>query len=239
MKILHIETATQVCSVALSDHGQLVSVKEINEVNAHASHLTLLIQDLLKDANISLRHLAAIAVSKGPGSYTGLRIGVATAKGLCYGADIPLLSVDSLSLLACGFVEYANKTGLKLSNAWLLPMIDARRMEVYSASYDSQLNQMEPISARIIDRNSFEGLLYKGKKLILFGDGADKFAPLFENDALVEVFEHFRCSAQYGVHLAYQKLLKGETEDTAYFDPFYLKDFVPTSPKKGTAINAG
>lgn len=232
MKILHIETATQVCSVALSENGVLVLDKDIDMANAHASHLTLLIEELLAETNEQLCNLSAVSVSKGPGSYTGLRIGVATAKGLCYGADLPLLAVDSLSLMASGFLAHARVLGSDLSDAWLMPMIDARRMEVYSAAYEKDLEQVEPIAARIIDEHSFDQESYKGKNLLLFGDGADKFARLFSAHDRVKVTENFRCSARYGIHLAYQRLQAKQFEDIAYFDPLYLKDFVPTKPKE-------
>lgn len=232
MKILHIETATQICSVALSEDGVLVLAKDMAKANAHASHLTLLIEELLAETGEQLGNLSAISVSKGPGSYTGLRIGVATAKGLCFGADLPLLAVDSLSLMASGFLDHARELGTDLSDVWLMPMIDARRMEVYTAAFDKDLTQVEPIAARIIDEHSFDEELYNGKIMLLFGDGADKFAQLFSTNDRVTVVENFKCAAGHGVHLAYQKLLAKQFEDTAYFDPLYLKDFVPTKPKE-------
>lgn len=232
MKILHIETATQVCSVALSNNGVLVLAKAIDEANVHASRLTLLISELLADAGIGLKDLSAIAVSKGPGSYTGLRIGVATAKGLCYGADLPLLAIDSLHLMAAGFVGSYREAKEKNDRSKLLfcPMIDARRMEVYSAVYDESLHQVEPIAARIIDQAAFFEK-YENNKLLLFGDGADKLYPLFAAGTAVEVVRGFKSSAAYGVYLAFEQLKAGNYEDIAYFEPYYLKDFVPTLPK--------
>lgn len=231
MLILQIETATSVCSCALSLNGKTIGVKEINQPNIHIEKLTLLIRALLQESEHTFDELNAIAVSTGPGSYTGLRIGVSTAKGLCYALDIPLIAVNTLDAMAEGFLE---KFLMVDQGSLICPMIDARRMEVYSATYDYRLKQVEGTAARIIDENSFKELGNK-YKLLLFGDGANKFTQLFHNTNHVEIIEGFENSAAYLTKKAYQKAQNKEFENLAYFEPFYLKDFVPTQSrnKKG------
>lgn len=226
MLILQIETATAVCSCSLSLNGEEVAVRELNEANVHIEKLTLLIEEVLSVVGNALEDLDAVAVSMGPGSYTGLRIGVSTAKGLCYALDIPLISVNTLDAMASGFIEkHAQAYGKYL----ICPMIDARRREVYSAIYTSDLTKVEPVAARIIDENSFQDV---SNTLVLFGDGAEKFTDTFLGDEKVVVFNGFVNSAQYLTKIAYQKAMQQDFEDVAYFEPFYLKDFVPTQPKK-------
>ncbi len=227
--ILQIETATQVCSVALSTNGIVVAYRDMDESNVHASQLTLLVEEVLKESGLSFADLSAVAVSKGPGSYTGLRIGVSTAKGFCYAADLPLIGVNTLAGMAMGFAEM--DAGDLAENAWLCPMVDARRMEVYSAVYDHQLRPIAPVAANIIDERSFD-YLDADQKIILFGSGADKFKALFETDGQVEVIFGFKNSARHMSTLAYQAFLNGEFEDVAYFEPYYLKDFVATKPRQ-------
>jgi tRNA threonylcarbamoyladenosine biosynthesis protein TsaB len=227
MLILQIETATSVCSCALSLNGKTIAIKEINQINIHIEKITLLIEALLKESNYSFGDIDAVAVSRGPGSYTGLRIGVSTAKGLCYALDIPLISVNTLDAMAKGFVEKHQEDFLGFS---FCPMIDARRMEVYSAVYDSNLNQIEPVEARIIDESSFEYLSTKSK-VVIFGDGAEKFTDLFIHNEGITVFKGFVNSAGYLSEIAFEKAQKKVFENVAYFEPLYLKDFVPTLAK--------
>lgn len=227
MLILQIETATSVCSCALSLNGKTIAIKEINQVNVHIEKITLLIESLLKDAGYKFESLDAVAVSMGPGSYTGLRIGVSTAKGLCYALDIPLLAVNTLAAMAQGFIE---KYPEHQEGTLICPMIDARRMEVYSAVYDTSLNLVEPVAARIIDEHSFKSLTERNA-LVLFGDGAEKFIDTFLNNEQIVIVKDFVNSASFLSGLAFEKAQSGTFEDVAYFEPFYLKDFVPTQAK--------
>jgi len=227
MKILQIETATSVCSVALSVSGKTTHLAELDEPNAHAAKLTRLIEKVVKEASLTMADLDAVAVSKGPGSYTGLRIGVSTAKGLCYGLDIPLIAIDSLYSLADGFRQL--NTALP-DRALICPMIDARRLEVYTAVYTKDLVLKQATKAQIIDPNYFDGL--PDVPLVLFGDGADKFKAMFAGKEHIQVVSDFRQSAAFLSRLAYAAFLTSDFEDLAYFEPFYLKDFVPTKPKK-------
>ena len=224
-KILQIETATQVCSVALSIDGETVYTKEEIGQNLHASNLTLFVDEVIKSSHFTYNDLDAIAVSKGPGSYTGLRIGVSTAKGLCYALEKPLIAVETLEMMANGFItENPTYAGL------ICPMIDARRMEVYSAVFDSNLNVLEPTSAKIIDENSYVELLQKNE-ITFLGDGAAKCKDTLNHQNALFNDKNFN-SAKYISGLAYQAFQVQNFEDVAYFEPFYLKDFVVTQPKK-------
>ncbi|WP_134090982.1 tRNA (adenosine(37)-N6)-threonylcarbamoyltransferase complex dimerization subunit type 1 TsaB [Olivibacter sp. XZL3] len=230
MNILHIETATSVCSVALSIDGVLRTYIDQHEPNIHASKLTVFISDILSQANCKMEDLDAIAISKGPGSYTGLRIGVSAAKGICFALDIPLISIDTLDAMCTGFLSDFNQ-GAE-TNQLFCPMIDARRMEVYSAIYNAGKEQIKPVDARIIDAHSFDPLTENGQKVLLFGDGADKFSSLFEKNAQVEVVNGFLNSSRFLINEANVKFQQKQFENVAYFEPFYLKDFVPTTPKR-------
>lgn len=224
--ILQIETATPVCSVALSRNGQTIAFKEASEQNIHASQLTLFIEDVMDEAAMQLAELDAVAVSAGPGSYTGLRIGVSTAKGLCYGLGIPLLAVETLEAM----VEGLTATAGILEEVWLLPMIDARRMEVYSAVFDVEKNRLDATQARIIDADSFQA--DQDKQHVLFGSGAEKFQELFADAAYVRIAEGFTNSASHMSRLAFDKHQQGQFEDLVYYEPFYLKDFIASTPRK-------
>ena len=228
MIILQIETATSVCSVALSVSGKTTHLAELNEPNAHAAKLTRLIEQVVQEASLTLSDLDAVAVSKGPGSYTGLRIGVSTAKGLCYGLEIPLIAIDSLHSLAAGFVQ--ENTSLPV-NTLVCPMIDARRLEVYTAVFNKDLVLEQPTKAQIIDVNYFDALP-SDVPLVLFGDGADKFKDMFADKENIQVVSDFRQSAAFLSGPAYNAFLDSGFEDVAYFEPFYLKDFVPMKSKK-------
>ena len=232
--ILCLVTSTAVCSVALVKEGNVVALRESLDGQNHAEKITIFIDEVMKEADVSYRDLDAVAVSKGPGSYTGLRIGVSTAKGLCYAMEKPLIAIDTLAAMACGFVEsqkskVESQKSVSESNI-LCPMIDARRMEVYSAFFNENLERTTETEALIIDENSFMELK-QNHHLYLFGDGADKLLSLFENDENITVIEKFHCSAAYMATLADKALKEKDFVDTAYFEPFYLKDFVPGIPK--------
>ncbi|HZH54893.1 MAG TPA: tRNA (adenosine(37)-N6)-threonylcarbamoyltransferase complex dimerization subunit type 1 TsaB [Sphingobacteriaceae bacterium] len=228
--ILQIDTSTPICSVAISLDGMTVAQTQADGHNMHAAALTQLISDLLTASSLALNQLSAISVSKGPGSYTGLRIGISVAKGLCYALDYPLIAVDSLQMLCEGFRQSDYPQSLHEQHL-LCPMIDARRREVYQAIFTSSGHLVQPTSAAIIDEYSFDWLI-SDQSIFLFGSGADKFADLFASDPKVHVVSGFPASATYLSHLSFQLFLEGRFEDLAYFEPFYLKDFVPTTPKK-------
>jgi len=225
--ILCLETATPVCSVALNDGCCTIALRETEGQNAHSEKITNFIREAMEIAGIDYKQLDAVAVSKGPGSYTGLRIGVSTAKGICYAADLPLMAIDTLEAMAYGMKEKLSSQIVE--NDLLVPMIDARRMEVYASIFDANLNKIEDTAARIIDENSFEGLR-KDHRLWLFGDGAPKLSKLFENQPNVSVVDGFRPSAEYMRPLAERALLNKDFVDVAYFEPFYLKDFIAGKP---------
>jgi len=220
--ILHIETSTKNCSVSLSKKGKLVSFKEINTGGfSHAEMLHPLIQDILKETETSIKDLQAVSVSKGPGSYTGLRIGVSAAKGICFAQDIPLISIDSLTVLA---------HAVSVDEGLIVPMIDARRMEVYTAVFDKYYNAIEAISAKIIDSASFNQFI-STQKVVILGDGAEKCKSVLQADNITFKSDKFP-SAKEMISISYQKYLDKQFEDVAYFEPFYLKDFVVTPQKK-------
>lgn len=222
--ILCIETATEVCSVALFNKNELLVLNEINEGNMHASALTGLIEKTLKEAGLTLNQLDAICVSKGPGSYTGLRVGVSTAKGLCFGLNIPLLAVNTLQSMA-GVYMHQNPNNAQA----ICAMIDARRMEVYAAVYNSNLEEINPTQAILIDEHSFEEQLNQ-EQIIFIGNGATKCKSTITHTNAIFVDE-VKCSALGLGKLAYQLFVENKFEDTAYFEPFYLKDFVGTVTK--------
>ena len=220
--ILCLETATPSCSVALVHNGEVLACEEDPKGQNHSEKITLFIDSVMKKAGISYNDLDAVAVSMGPGSYTGLRIGVSTAKGLCYAVSKPLIAVSTLEAMA-----YGGKTIVK--KGLLVPAIDARRMEVYAAIFDESINKIKDTEAVIIDEKSFSDLK-KDHNIYLFGDGADKCAELFANDDKITVIKEFYCSAKYMNVIAQRKLEAKDFVDVAYFEPFYLKDFVPGTP---------
>ncbi len=224
-KILSIETSTTVCSVALTTDGNTLASQKLFIEKSHSTLLTVVIEQIMKQVGMEMAELDAIAVSKGPGSYTGLRIGVSTAKGLCYALDKPLIAVNTLLAMA-NEVNRQNH-----SQALLCPMIDARRMEVYTALYDGELNELEKTSAKILEENSFDETLNQ-KQVLFFGNGADKFMALKTGVANAVFIDNITPSAWSVGLLANQAFLRGDFEDVAYFEPFYLKDFVATKPKK-------
>ena len=228
--ILCIETSTAVCSVALVNNGDVIALRESLDGQNHAEKITIFIDEVMKEANLSYKDLDAVATSMGPGSYTGLRIGVSTAKGLCYAMEKPLIAIDTLAAMAYGFIGQQPTANSQQPTAILCPMIDARRMEVYSAFFNEELEKVSETEAIIVDENSFMELK-QNNHLYLFGDGADKLASLFENDENITVVEKFHCSAAYMAKLADKAFKNNDFVDTAYFEPFYLKNFVPGMPK--------
>ena len=227
--ILCIETATQVCSVALINEDKLISLKEAKEANSHSKFITLMIDKMLRESNMEFSDLDAIAISKGPGSYTGLRIGVSTAKGFCYALDVPLISIGTLHSMALGAAKIISDKN-NIDDVLLCPMIDARRMEVYSALYDINGNEVRKVIAEIIDENSFYEIL-KTKKILFFGDGAEKCKAVLEQKNNVEFLDDFLPSAQFMFQTVNEKFDNSDFEDVAYFEPYYLKDFIAGKPR--------
>ena len=229
--ILNIETSTEICSVTLAKNGSTVFKKESSEGLNHSKILTVFIEDILKENNVEIRSLDAVAVSKGPGSYTGLRIGVSVAKGICYGLNIPLISVNSLAVLGKHIAKHSNKFYADNDNFPLLfcPMIDARRMEVYTSLYNQVGDEIKAVSAEIINKD-FLSELFENNKILIFGNGAEKCKDIIQNpNAIFKGPE--KTSAEFMQEVAEEKFKLKQFEDVAYFEPFYLKDFVATIPK--------
>lgn len=222
--ILSIDTSTSVCSVALTkDCKQLDHIK-VEEERSHANLLTIIIKNLLDRNEIDFNHLSAIAVSEGPGSYTGLRIGVSTAKALCYTLGVPLIGISTLKAMALEL--YADNPDAD----YVVPMIDARRMEVYTALYDTGLNELSPVQAKVLDKDSFDETLLSNR--VLFGgDGSGKFEPLLDNEPNGLFVNELTPSAWAVGLIAAEKFNNNEFEDIAYFEPFYLKEYRATKSK--------
>ncbi len=216
--ILNIETATTVCSVSISEDNTLLATKEIDEGFTHSENLHVFIKELLQLTKLKPNNLNAIAVSKGPGSYTGLRIGVSSAKGLCYALNIPLISINTLQVMA-------NSNFIKDKTSYYCPMLDARRMEVYTTVFDCNLNEVLPTEALVINEQSIEK--YKEFPFIFFlGDGMPKCRDILSNLTNANFINNINPSAQSMVNLSYKKFKEKQFEDVAYFEPFYLKDFI-------------
>lgn len=219
--ILNIETATKNCSVSIAENGKTIICKEIAEEGySHAEKLHVFIEEVITEAGITVQDLAAIAVSQGPGSYTGLRIGVSAAKGLCFALNIPLIAVDTLQTLA----SQAN-----VSNGKIIPMIDARRMEVYSEVFNANLEVERAIEAEVITEDSFA--VYT-ETIYFVGDCADKCKTVLTKDNFVFLEEIKYPSASAMSKISYDKYQKSDTVDVAYFEPYYLKDFLMAPPSK-------
>ena len=221
--ILHLETSTKVCSVALSKNGICVQLLETTEDGyVHGEKLTLFIQEILEKEGITPKSLKAISVASGPGSYTGLRIGVSTAKGLCFALDIPLIAIDSLKCLYALSKE-------KYPNQVIIPMIDARRMEVFSSVFSGEGEILKEISADILEERTYT----EYEPFVAIGDGVEKLVSLWKDRNIV-VDTSVIASATGQIELAYKKFVANEFEDVAYFEPFYLKDFVVGVSTKNT-----
>ena len=219
--ILNIETATKNCSVALAKDGKTIVYKEIAEKGySHAERLHVFIEEIIKEAGITFKDMSAVAVSQGPGSYTGLRIGVSAAKGLCYALNIPLISLDTLQVLA---------SQASVSDGLVIPMLDARRMEVYSAIFSSNFEKVRGVEAEIITEDSF---LDFQEMLYFVGDCAEKCKAVLTNQNFVFLEEIKYPSAKEMSILSFEKYKKNDTVDVAYFEPYYLKDFMITASKK-------
>ncbi|MFT5735896.1 MAG: tRNA threonylcarbamoyladenosine biosynthesis protein TsaB [Maribacter sp.] len=220
--ILNLETATTNCSVSLAKDGELLSIRENNTPNySHAEQLHIFILECIAEAKIALTDLDAVAVSKGPGSYTGLRIGVSAAKGLCFSLDVPLISIATLTSMA---------SQVKGDYDCIIPVLDARRMEVYSAVFDIDLNQIKDTEAEIIDEHSF-GAYTENKTVHILGSGAQKIKDLLHRENVSFSTDCVPSSKEMAV-LSHQKYLKSDFEDVAYFEPYYLKDFMLQTKKK-------
>ena len=221
--ILCIETSASMCSVGLFEDGKLLSLKEENRKNSHAELLLPFVSACLKESSKNRTGLDAVAISEGPGSYTGLRIGTSTAKGLCYALQIPLIAVDTLASMVNGVES-------KVEFDYFIPMQDARRMEVYTCLLDSNFEKIEMTNAMVVERNSFESI--QDKRLAFFGDGAEKCAEPLSHLPKATFFNDLIPSAKYMGLEANVKYHQKRFEDVAYFVPFYLKNFVAGTPKK-------
>ncbi len=222
--ILAIETSTDICSAALSANGATMDSIVETGARMQTARLAPMIEELLKRNGLCVKDCSAVAVSSGPGSYTGLRVGVSMAKGLCFGAGIPLIGIGTLDILA--------SQGIALSRSradYVIPMIDARRMEVYQALYDSDGSRIGDISPMILDGSSYSGLP-SGKRLLFCGNGCFKFESIIEREGAV--FVPCSPSADYMSRLAYEYFINENFEDVAYMEPFYLKDFAIGVNKK-------
>lgn len=216
--ILNIETATKNCSVSLAKNGKTVLCKEIAEQGySHAEKLHVFIEEILKESGISAKDLNAVSISKGPGSYTGLRIGVSTAKGLCYALEVPLIAIDTLQVLA---------KKVKVESGLIIPMIDARRMEVYSAAFDVNHNKIMEVQAEILTHESYSEMT---ENIYFVGDCQEKCKTVLNKDNFHFIPEIIFPSANEMSALSYEKFIQNNFEDVAYFEPFYLKDFMINS----------
>jgi tRNA threonylcarbamoyladenosine biosynthesis protein TsaB len=223
--LLHIESTSTVCSVALSENDQLIAIKEINNGYTHAENLHVFIKDLFLEANLEIKQLNAISVSTGPGSYTGLRIGYATAKGLAYALSIPLITVSTLKALTTIAIKHAT------IDALYCPLLDARRMEVYCAMYSNTLEEVMPVNALVLNEESIF-VFQKEKPVYFFGDGMPKAKELLSVLPNIHFMEGITASAKALIPLAYQKYVKQDFEDIAYAEPMYLKEFYFATSKK-------
>ncbi len=231
-RLILIETSTALCSVALAENGEVVSYKESSAPKAHASLTAVFIDEILKERDLTIADCNAVCVSMGPGSYTGLRVGVSTAKGLCFGAGIPLLAVGTLDTLVAQAAGLTPDPGLELPAEGfrhIIPMIDARRMEVYTAAFTPDGQQLTETSPVIIDENSFASQLEEGPCLFI-GDGAGKCSPVLTHPNACFLQCHPKASAM--LQPAIKAYRTGDFKDVAYFEPFYLKEFVATVSKK-------
>jgi len=221
-RLLSLETSTQVCSVAIHENGELIAFRELHEPRSAAAQLAVMIDGVMKESGTQNALLSGVVVASGPGSYTGLRIGVATAKGICFALNLPLMAVNTLDLLIL--------QGKKLSgdSSLLCPMLDARRMEVYCKMVDSDLNEIEATQAKIIDTTSFHQYLEK-TSVCFIGEGATKCKQVITHANAI-FFDEIIPSANWLGKLGYEKWLQQDFEDVATFEPYYLKDFLIRKP---------
>ncbi len=232
--ILHIETTSLFCSVAISKGDEIIASAIEKEKNSHAVSLSVLIERVMENTGYQTIDLSAIAISKGPGSYTGLRIGTSVAKGLCYALDIPLIAINTLQAMANGMKNNYinnNNSSIELKEKLFYPLIDARRNEVYSAVLDDNINFVRETQAEIIDKKD-DFNIDKSKDVIVFGNGADKLKDIIDKNKRFRYFRGFDIKAENMVSLATDAFNNKKFEDVAYFEPFYLKDFVAIKPKK-------
>ena len=220
--ILNLETSSTNCSVCVAKEGEILAIRELNSANySHAEKLHIFIEEVMQEASVQMQDLEAVAVSKGPGSYTGLRIGVSAAKGLCYALGIPLISVATLKSMASQIQIKENEV--------LIPVLDARRMEVYSAVFDAELSEIRETKAEIIEESSFQEYI-NAKQVHFLGSGAEKIKELFPDDTIT-----YHCeivpSAKEMAFISSNKYQLNDFEDLAYFEPYYLKDFVLQTKK--------
>ena len=228
--ILCIETGTDICSVGIVNNGELISLRESDSGRDHAKKVAVFVDEILAENNIDPQQIDAVAVGEGPGSYTGLRIGVSFAKGLCYGLGKPLIAVSSLAALAAVAIEDYKAGIIDIENwdsARLCPMIDARRMEVYTQVFDSKANPLSSVTAEVVDENTLAEHRAATDHFVVFGSGAAKCAEILGAE-LIDVTPSVRGMAT----IAEQKFADGDFADVAYFEPYYLKDFVVTTSKK-------
>ncbi len=229
--ILSIETGTDICSVALANDGELMALRESDEGRDHAKKVALFVDELLRETGVQPSDLDAIAVGKGPGSYTGLRIGVSFAKGMCYALDIPLIAIGSLDALTevaredydAGILDIEEEEWAK---AKLCPLVDARRMEVYAEVFDNEGKALTDVAAEIVTEDSFKE--WRKDKFVIFGNGAKKCTELLSDAIFVDIAP----SARGIVRLAEESFKAQKFEDLAYFEPFYLKEFLVIPSKK-------
>lgn len=228
--VICLETATNLCSVALCNNAGVVTLKESIESKSHASMLTVYIDEVLKKNGLRVSDLKAVAVGKGPGSYTGLRIGVSVAKGIAYAASIPLIGIETTLSMFWGISGKWKERTTTEDKTLFCPMIDARRMEVYYAIYDSNGKKIKDISAEIIHEESFNSIP-ESTRIVFFGDGAAKCKEVIKRKNIY-VADDFRISASHMHKPVFQAIKDHTFEDVAYFEPFYLKDFITTIPGK-------
>ncbi len=219
--ILNIETSTRNCSVTLAKDGKVIALREVAEAGfSHAEKLHVFFEEVLEECNITFNQLNAVAVSQGPGSYTGLRIGISAAKGLCYSLNIPLIALDTLAVLA---------KKLSIENGVIVPMIDARRMECYTAIFDKNHQKTRAIEAEIITEDSYQNI----QEIVhLIGDGAEKCKVMLQGGKFLYHDQILFPSANEMSQMSFEKYKISDTVDVAYFEPFYLKDFMMSVPKK-------
>jgi tRNA threonylcarbamoyladenosine biosynthesis protein TsaB len=224
MTLLYIETSTNICSIGISVNNEMAALRESSLPNVHSKNTTVFISEVLSQLNMQPADIDAVVVSLGPGSYTGLRIGVSSAKGICFAISKPLIAINSLQALARKAAHDYDDTHL------FCPMIDARRMEVYSGIYDNTNNEIRKVQADVVDENTYVDYV-NDKKLVLLGDGASKFTDLFANDSRYVIDAKYQFSATNMIEMAQEAYEHKIFEDVAYFEPFYLKDFIAGAPR--------